>query len=181
MVTIVIGGSSSGKSEYAESLLDHFQGHKYYLATLSAQDDESLERIRKHRERRAGRAFETMECPVDLELACIDVPEGSAVLLECIGNLAANEFFRYYSPQDWDAYEEAGCAKQRILGGVKVLSERAEELVIVSNEVNRAGCDYKGDTLLYQKLIGELNQALCHAADRVVEMVCGIPVDRKLL
>ncbi len=182
MITLVIGGSCSGKSEYSEALLDPFQGRKYYIATMKAADDESLERVRRHRERRAGRSFQTIECPVDLAERAKLIPEdpsGSAVLLECIGNLAANEFFRFYSVSDWKAREQAQRAAERILAGVRELAERSDALVIVSNEVNRAGCDYAGDTLTYQKLIGMLNQELCAEADRVVEMVSGCPVVRK--
>ena len=69
--------------------------------------------------------------------------------------------------------------KSRILRGIDLLSERAAHLVIVSDEVNRAGFDYEGDTMRYLQLVGEINQELGHLADRVVEMVCGIPVERK--
>ncbi len=176
---------------------------------MTVSDDESRERVKRHRERRAGYSFKTIECPVDLADIAMQLPENSNVLLECAGNLAANEFFRYYEDEQhysdgqyykdeqlyedeqhygdgqyygnrlWDRETECREAKERILNAVKILSDRCSDLVIVSNEVNRAGCEYEGDTRSYQKLLGELNQSLCALADTVVEMVYGCPVYRK--
>ncbi len=203
MITLIIGGSNSGKSEYAENLLAGITEKKYYFATMIASDGESIRRVKNHRQRRADMAFVTVECPVELEKAAREIPNGCTVLLECIGNLAANELFRCYpsdhvtqsenpsfiedsaldmqadKDSEWNLDHEADRARKRILEGIRILSQRSERLVIVSNEVNRAGCQYEGDTLSYQKLIGELNQELVKSADCVVEMVYGLAVYRK--
>ncbi|MBQ2568401.1 MAG: bifunctional adenosylcobinamide kinase/adenosylcobinamide-phosphate guanylyltransferase, partial [Clostridia bacterium] len=68
MTTLVIGGAASGKSEYAERLAEtaHAAGREtplWYIATMAAPDDESRDRVRKHRDRRAGKGYETVECP----------------------------------------------------------------------------------------------------------------------
>lgn len=188
MVTTVIGGACSGKSEYAEACLKDVQGEKIYLATMIASDEESRERVRRHRQRRMGQGFRTLECPVDLKEAAEGIPAGSAVLVECIGNLAANELFRSPEPLSFSRDKEA-CpdrerfegAKSRILDGLRILASRAGTLVVVSNEVNRAGCEYAGDTKLYQKLVGEVNQELCRSCERVVEMAGGLAIERKAL
>lgn len=171
MVTLVIGGACSGKSEYAESCLQDAKGEKVYLATMTVPDEESRKRVLRHRRQREGKHFRTVECPYNLLRAAADVPEGSYVLLEGIGTLAANELFQEML--------QLPDAKSRILRGIDLLSKRAAHLVIVSDEVNRAGFDYEGDTMRYLQLVGEINQELGHLADRVVEMVCGIPVERK--
>ncbi len=195
MITLVIGGSCSGKSEYAERCLDFAAGEKIYIATMIAADEESKERVRRHRERRCGRGFRTVECPNGLDLIAEGLPRGCSVLLEGIGTLAANELFSGYTSGNDAQVLMAGdgrlrdvsggsgenfqAARQRILAGIRQLAAKSEEFVIVSDEVNRAGCDYEGDTRAYQRLIGELNQELCKFADRVVEMVCGCAVVRK--
>ena len=171
MITLVIGGADSGKSEYAEHCLDHVQGEKIYIATMIASDPESRERVHRHRRRRLDRNFRTMECPACLEKAALLIPADAAVLLEGIGTLVANELF-------CDMLPDPDAAKSRIMNGIHAVISRAGELVIVSDEVNRAGFGYQGDTRLYQKLIGELNQELCRLSDRVAEMVCGFPVLR---
>ena len=40
MLTLVLGGSASGKSAYAESLVLHSALPRYYLATMQVWDDE---------------------------------------------------------------------------------------------------------------------------------------------
>ena len=196
MITLVIGASCSGKSEYAEQCLDFAEGEKIYIATMIAGDEESRERVRKHRRRRRGRRFRTVESPTDLKSAASKLSPDCSVLLEGIGTLAANELFSTdicgynepdtTSPDDGISGMEGISvksfreARQRILEGIKQLAAVSDELVIVSDEVNRAGCDYEGDTGLYLKLVGELNQELCVIANRVVEMVCGCAVVKKM-
>ena len=48
MMTLVIGGAASGKSEFAERLvLDAGNRPRYYIATMQPFDDECRERIRR--------------------------------------------------------------------------------------------------------------------------------------
>ena len=92
MFTLIVGGAASGKSEYAENLiLQERHTSFFYLATMQAFDEECRVRIERHRALRAGKGFETLECPVGLHK--IHLPIASAVLLECIGNLVANELY----------------------------------------------------------------------------------------
>ena len=70
MLYVVTGGACSGKSEYAEKLAiskkTELGGKLYYIATMCAEDGESLERIAVHRQRRMGKGFETIECPYNI-------------------------------------------------------------------------------------------------------------------
>ena len=168
MMTLVIGGAGSGKSEYAERLLVRCRADapRYYIATMEPFDDESRARVEKHRAARAGRDFTTIEQYTDL--ASLTLPRGSAALLECMGNLCANELF---SPQG-----SGENAEQAILRGIERLREQCSALVIVSNEVLSGGTDYLGETERYLRLLGRVNCALAAAADNVCEVVCGVPV-----
>ena len=69
MVTLVIGGSGSGKSAYAEDLLQAVMDEKYYLATMQVYDVEMQKKVDIHRRNRAGKGFQTIEKPVD-KLIC---------------------------------------------------------------------------------------------------------------
>ena len=91
MLYFIIGGAASGKSEFAEQMVCALPGKRLYIATMTAADEESLERIRKHRERRSGLGFETLECGENL--AAAEIPEGTNALLEDLSNLLANEMF----------------------------------------------------------------------------------------
>lgn len=162
MVTIVIGGAASGKSEFAEALVQTLPGQRVYVATMEPYDGECLVRIEKHRRQRAGKGFLTLERYRDL--GGLEVPAGANVLLECMSNLLANEL---YSPQ--------GGGSAAVLRGVERLCGRCAHLTIVTNEVFSGGCDYEGDTLRYLRELGAVNRALAARADRVVEVVCGCP------
>jgi len=165
--TLVIGGAASGKSEYAEGLVlasPHFP--RYYLATMEPFDGEGRRRVEKHRKMRAEKKFETVERYTGL--ASLRLPRRGAVLLECIGNLAANEL---YSP---GGAGNAADALTAIVGGVESLLAQCEDLVVVSNEVFTGGTDYAGGTEDYLRLVADVNRALAWRADRVCEVVCGL-------
>ena len=67
MLILVSGGSASGKSEFAESLvLQSGCDRRYYLATMIPYDEECRRRISRHRKMRAAKGFETIEVPVGL-------------------------------------------------------------------------------------------------------------------
>ena len=91
MLTLVLGGAASGKSEYAESLVLRTIGPRYYLATMQVWDAECAARVEKHRKMRAAKQFETVECPLHLEK--VRLPARGTALLEDLGNLAANELY----------------------------------------------------------------------------------------
>ena len=168
MFTLVVGGAASGKSEYAEGLvLASPHRPRYYIATMEPFDEEGRKRVEKHRRMRADKEFETVECYTDL--ASVRLPERGTVLLECVGNLAANEL---YSPQG--AGSGSG-ALRAIVDGVDALLAQCADLVVVSNEVFTGGTDYAAGTEDYLRLVAGVNRALAQRADRVCEMVCGLP------
>ena len=80
-IHLVFGGARSGKSRYAESLA---KGQKFYVATAEALDDEMVQRIEAHRQRR-GQGWETFEVPLDLvgALQTID-GKGRFILVDCL-------------------------------------------------------------------------------------------------
>ena len=165
MLILVSGGSGSGKSEFAEGLVvSSGLEERVYLATMQVWDQESVRRVERHRAMRAGKGFATLECPTGLER--LEVPAGSAVLLEDLSNLSANE---YFSSQRDGSFE-------RVLAGVEQATARAELLVVVTNELYSDGVRYDPETAAYLELLARLNRAIAARADGVYEVVCGIPV-----
>lgn len=167
MFTLIMGGSASGKSEYAESLILQ-SGHlpRYYIATMQPFDGECRARIARHRQMRAEKQFETIERYTGL--SGLVLPERGDVLLECLGNLAANEL-----------YDPAGAGKdgalEAIVSGIDALLPQCRHLVAVSNEVCTDGGGYPEETEAYRRLLAGANRALAARADRVCEVVCGLP------
>ena len=167
MLVLVTGGSGSGKSAYAEEKIMSFgQGKRIYIATMFPFDKESDARILRHRQMRAGKGFETVERYTDLKGLNLD-PD-SAVLLECMSNLTANEMF-----QDNGAHERT---VEAVMEGVRHLHETVRHLVIVTNEIFSEAAEYLGETALYQSYLGEINCQIAREADEVTEGVYGIPV-----
>lgn len=167
MLILVSGGSGSGKSEFAEGLVvSSGLSERVYLATMQVWDEESVRRVERHRQMRAGKGFDTLECPTGLDR--LEVPAHSAVLLEDLSNLSANEYF----------VPEGGgkAAFDRVLAGIQRAAASAELLVVVTNELFSDGMRYDPETAAYLELLAGLNRAIAAQADQVYEVVCGIPV-----
>lgn len=168
MFTLVIGGAASGKSEYAEGLvLCSPHRPRYYIATMEPFDDEGRARVEKHRKMRADKQFETVECYTNLP--SVHLRSRGTVLLECVGNLAANEL---YSPSGAGNRTDA---LSSIVSGLDSLLAQCADLVVVSNEVFTGGERYTEGTEDYMRLVADVNRALAKRADRVCEVVCGLP------
>ena len=168
MFTLVIGGAASGKSEYAEGLvLASPHRPRYYIATMEPFDEEGRQRVEKHRRMRSDKQFETVECYTTL--SSVRLPRRGTVLLECVGNLAANEL---YSPNGSGNRTDA---LRSIVSGVCSLLTQCEDLVVVSNEVFTGGNRYAEGTDDYMRLVADANRELAQRADRLCEVVCGLP------
>lgn len=162
MIVLVIGGSGSGKSAWAEHLAVTLPGHtRVYLATMQAADGESLRRVERHRAQRAGKGFQTVEAAMDL--AKVPLPEKAVVLVEDVPNWAANEMF-------------GGGDTARMIPALQSLAQRARHLILVTGNVFADGVAYDETTMAYLKLLAEVNAAAAEMADAVVEVVCGLPV-----
>lgn len=167
MFALLIGGSGSGKSALAEALVVALGSKsRYYLATLAVGDAESRRRVKRHREMRKGKGFETIECPLALEQVVLE--QRGTALLECMSNLVANEIFMPGGRRSQ--------AAEIILSGVEALERQADHVVIVSNDVFADGVSYSGDMEEYLSVLSEINRRLAARAELVVEVVSGRPV-----
>ena len=193
MITLVTGGSGSGKSAYAESLLYSCEGIRYYIATMQIYDAEGEKKVERHRKLRAGKGFLTIESPINvgkIQFACAGKAEQAqyrqeaerkgqcssekkSALLECMSNLTANEMFT----KDGMKSEEE--VVEKIVSEIQTLSQKLDNLVIVTNNVFEDGVIYDAGTMEYLRALGRINAALARLADRVAEVVVGIPVELK--
>ena len=172
MITLIYGGSSSGKSAYAEEYVCQSNcKNRYYLATMMAQDSESLQRIERHRQLRSGKDFITLEQPYDIANT-IEQKEDSIILLECMSNLVANEMFR-----DGKFISQA-VTVNKIIDDIKTLDSKVTQLVIVSNDVFEDGLEYDDFTKEYLRALGKINAEIAKMAEKSVEVVVGIGVER---
>lgn len=185
MITLIYGGSSSGKSAFAEELVCATKyKNKYYLATMSATDKESQERVKRHRQLRTGKGFVTLEHSVDIADATtaieqIDSGDYSTganydiVLLECMSNLVANEMFRD------GTVNTADYCINKIINDLQALNQRVNSIVVVSNNVFEDGREYDVYTKEYLRALGTINQRIANLSQEVYEVVVGIPIKIK--
>ena len=184
MMELVTGGSGSGKSAYAEKII--CEKHRqlcgtaekpplYYIADMVPYGRETEKKIEAHRKMRAGKGFATIEWYVDLPGRILgpDSPDlkGSYVLLECISNLTANEMYEPGGAEN-TGKDTVKC----IIRGVQMLKERCAHLVVVTNDVFRESVPDSEEMTAYKDNLGTISRALAKMADRVTEVVFGVPV-----
>ena len=199
MITLITGGSGSGKSAYAEKYICHMSNEngykeKYYIATMQVFDDEGQRKIDRHRRLRAGKGFITIEQPRDIQNAVSKLQSesslktGRSALLEMIPPVDASgiqaaeaEKEALDAPENMKDYETAQISRvsKKVLKEVSILSENVAELVIVTNNVVEDGGSYDESTMNYIKAMGIVNRGLAAMAERVVEVVAGIPATVK--
>ncbi len=162
-LTLVLGGTRSGKSAYAESLFAETSA-PVYLATGTAGDGEMSERITLHRARR-GAHWRTVEEPLELSAALLrESRPDQPILVDCLtlwlGNLMGYE-------------RDVGQAFDGLLAALPAL---AGPVVMVSNEV---GWGIVPDNALARRFrdhAGLLHQRVAAVADQVVLVTAGLPL-----
>ncbi|HEY0524405.1 MAG TPA: bifunctional adenosylcobinamide kinase/adenosylcobinamide-phosphate guanylyltransferase [Stellaceae bacterium] len=168
-LTLVLGGARSGKSRHAESLVEASGLARAYIATAQALDAEMAERIRHHRERRAGAGWTTIEAPLDLSGALATAARpGRAVLVDCLTLWLTNVLLRAEDGGGGVAAEIAALADRlpRLEGPVVLVANEVGLGIVPDNALARAFRDHAG----------RLNQAVAAAAQRVVFVAAGLPL-----
>ena len=207
MLHVVIGGSASGKSEYAENLILSLSGDEPvdYIATMKCSDEETWERIVRHKMRRDGSRFVTIE--QERNLSEIDKNHlHNFGMLECMSNLLANEMFSSDAAEQSNMTDVNGQTKpdadqrcesdgqaakwenekliinwsaEKLAEDISALAEHYKEFVVVTNDIFEDSIIYDEVTRGYIRELGELNRFLAEKAGSVTEVVCGIPLTIK--
>ena len=147
----MIGGSASGKSDYAERHVLSLEGGgpRIYIATMEPFGEEARARIARHHALRRDRGFETIECYRNI--GSLRLPADSNVLLEDLGNLMANELFG----NDAAAVDEETDLPDRIAEEIEKVFSDCAHMTIVTNEIFSGGKKYEGETLKYLRALAE--------------------------
>jgi adenosylcobinamide kinase / adenosylcobinamide-phosphate guanylyltransferase len=122
-VTLVLGGARSGKSRFAERLVESAATSGVYCATAEAGDAEMAERIAAHQARR-GDFWRTVEAPLSLApTIATETARERPLLVDCLTLWLSNLLLA----GKWSD------AETRALSGA--LRESRGPVVLVSNEV----------------------------------------------
>lgn len=177
MIVFISGGARSGKSELAEQRVLSVAGGSpcYYIATADVYDDEMAERVSRHQQVRNGQGqaaqWVTLEATLAIDQAVAQVPDGSAVLLDCLTLWTSQVLYAS------ELSEEEGLARlQTAVGSARA---RHVHLVIVSNDINEALPPTDPDTWRYLAFLQRAHCWLAAEADSVVEVVAGCAIEWK--
>jgi adenosylcobinamide kinase/adenosylcobinamide-phosphate guanylyltransferase len=166
-ITFILGGARSGKSSYAEGLIEASGLEAVYLATGRAWDDEMSERIGLHKARR-GASWATVEEPLDLvgtlQSQCAD---NKAILVDCLTLWLTNLMMA-------ERDIEAETAKL-----VAMLPRLKGAVVFVSNEVGLGIIPENRMAREFRDHAGRLHQAVAGAAATVYFVAAGLPLKMK--
>lgn len=171
--TLVLGGTRSGKSRYAEGLLPADTPVRY-LATSRTDpgDTEWTARIATHRERRPP-AWSTEENP-DLPAALLSARTPELLLVDDLATWLTGEL------DDAGAWDGGPDAARRVDRRVDSLADAVgscvARVVLVSAEVGLGVVPATRSGRLFRDELGALNARLARVCDAVVLLVAGIPL-----
>ncbi|MGB8650673.1 MAG: bifunctional adenosylcobinamide kinase/adenosylcobinamide-phosphate guanylyltransferase [Mycobacteriales bacterium] len=162
---LVLGGQSSGKSAYAESLLT---GAVTYVATAPPRpDDEDWDaRVRAHVVRRPAHwtTLETTDVAGALRSAC------GPLLVDDLGLWLTGVLADHWdSPSARPAFDTA------LADLLEAWSQAAVHVVLVAPEVGSGVVPATASGRLFADLLGRASTALAEVADEVVQVVAGQP------
>ena len=153
MIALLLGGTRSGKSAFAERLAATLPPPVTYVATGSASDDDMAERIARHRARRPA-GWRPEEVGVALVEALDRLP--GTVLVDSLGAWVA------------------ACDMAPDVDGLLVaLRRRAGDSVLVGEEVGLGVHPPTALGVRFRDAVGEVNVAVAEVADDVRLVVAG--------
>ena len=179
-VTLVTGGSRSGKSSFGESLLEA-KDNVLYIATSVITDNEMKERVAIHKERR-NQNWQTYEGFKALDKV-IKETNCKYIMLECITTMITNLMFDKYTDFDNLSKEEVQNLEDRITEQITEIINACrkfdKELVIISNEVGFGLVSEYKLGRIFTDIAGRINQLLGKLCDDAYLVVAGLPLKLK--
>lgn len=162
----VLGGAASGKSAWAEALVEKYDKPMIYIATGQAFDDEMVERIKIHKDRRDQR-WTTVEAPLDIGPTLLTAAPDQPILIDCATLWLSNHLL---------AESDLAQAQAEL---IRALQACAAPVVIVSNEVGHGVVPDNALARAFRDAQGRLNIALAAQADLAVLVTAGLPLALK--
>lgn len=164
MITLVLGGTRSGKSAVAEALAARLPAPVTYVATavVAPDDGDHVARVAAHRARRDP-SWATVEA-TGSDLARVLRATAGSVLVDSIGTWLTGH------PDLTGDVDELCAALVERPGGTVVVSEEVGLGVHPSSELGRR----------FRDRLGEVNVAVAAVADSVLLVVAGrvLPLER---
>jgi len=167
MITLVLGGNKSGKSDFALDLLAKSATPGVFVATGKARDMEFREQIRKHQKDR-GPELEVLEVGEDLPQLLKQVNLSfPSVLVDSL------DYWLF-------SCREAGCETKKVQELLKVLKNWGDtDLILVSCETGLGPLPGGSAVRAFIRSLGALNQGVAKVADQAFLVAAGLPLTLK--
>jgi adenosylcobinamide kinase/adenosylcobinamide-phosphate guanylyltransferase len=163
-MALILGGARSGKSRYAEALVQSVARRTpIYIATAEARDDEMQARIAQHRAQR-GDGWHTIEEPLALPARLQQNESGDVVLVDCLTLWLSNLILADHDIED---------AAARLCAA---LAASPAQIVLVANEVGLGIVPENALARRFRDEAGRLNQRVAALADHVAFIAAGLPL-----
>ncbi len=175
-ISLITGGSRSGKSAFAQQLAEREAGSRLFLATCPVTDNEMADRIQRHIADRHQSGWDTIEEPIDVIGQLETAIDYGVVLVDCLTMWVNNlmyEAHRSSMAMDEDIISDKTTAL------VAAARKHPGKVIFVTNEVGLGIVPDNEVARLYRDLIGRCNQQVAAGADTVYLVSCGIPMQIK--
>ena len=167
MITFVLGGNKSGKSDYALDLFAEYPGRKCFIATGKARDMAFRQQIMDHRLERDP-SIPVLEAGADLRQVLNRAREEYDHLL-----VDSLDFWLF-------SCSEVADGEQQIGEVVRLLSEwKGPDVVLVSCEVGLGPLAMTREVRSFVRRLGSLNRTMAAIADEVYLVAAGLPLTLK--
>lgn len=174
---LILGGTSSGKSECAERNAMSLGGSVCYVATAEPRDGEMRRRIENHRARRP-RTWHTLEVPRRLGQALAAAPPSGVVILESLGMLVTNHLGPPHR-RGPSLVRLRAALEEEIGNFTEACAGWGATVIVVSEEVGLGIVPATPHARRFTDVLGWMNQWVAARAHEVYLVVAGIPVPLK--
>ena len=171
--TFILGGTRSGKSDFALEKANQAAGLKAFIATAQPLDSEMKKRIEQHKlQRECG--WKTYEEPIDISEVLFEIADRyQVIILDCltlwINNLMANEHIV-------NIEERFLLLKETLENLNQQKGQDITRIYIVSNEVGMGIVPENTLARRFRDLAGSLNRMVAKVADEVYLVYAGLPL-----
>lgn len=180
-IILCSGGARSGKSEFAERLALATKGLKAYVATGQAFDEEMVDRIKKHQERR-GKIWNNFEVPLHLADEWENISKSAdVILIDCLTMFTTNYMMAYGSIR---GQEDANRLEQTILSELDTLLDSIQScegktVIFVTNEIGLGIVPDNKLARYFRDIAGRVNRAVASVADKLYLTISGVTIELK--
>lgn len=180
-IILCSGGARSGKSEFAERLALATEGRKAYVATGQAFDEEMIDRIKKHQERR-GEIWNNFEVPLHLAKEWQNISQtADVILIDCLTMFTTNHMMAHGSiqgQQDANQLEATVLAElETLLAAIK--SCEGKIVIFVTNEIGLGIVPDNKLARYFRDIAGRVNRTVATAADKLFLTISGVTIELK--